>query len=307
MKSVKSILFYSLLLGMLVSLLGVHCCCGSSYKGCWDVKAYRPDTGDISSLFMVLSQRCDNVVGVLFASDGTTKLADVYGTASERGCGDEITLTMDFGEINGKRTSTVCTLEGVGKGCGRVQEKPCQEIKGNATCVFINARGQQVDDWILNIDAERADTDARCPQGPVDTDGDGVPDEKDNCPNDGNSNQSDKDKDGKGDVCDPCPEDPNDQCNVDTDKDGIPDKSDNCPDVSNPDQKDTDKDQFGDLCDNCPSIANSDQADKDGDKLGNACDNCWEIANKDQLDSDKNCPPPPYTTDPRCGDACQAQ
>lgn len=40
------------------------------------------------------------------------------------------------------------------------------------------------------------------PQGPVDTDNDGVPDDGDNCPGTCNNDQSDADNDGKGDVCD---------------------------------------------------------------------------------------------------------
>ena len=39
----------------------------------------------------------------------------------------------------------------------------------------------------------------------ADTDGDGVPDATDNCPNDANPNQEDSDHDGLGDVCDPTP------------------------------------------------------------------------------------------------------
>jgi len=60
--------------------------------------------------------------------------------------------------------------------------------------------------------------------GPVDSDGDGVPDEKDNCRLAANVDQLDDDADGAGDVCD------------------------NCVMVSNPDQKDTDGDGIGDIC-----------------------------------------------------------
>ncbi len=42
-----------------------------------------------------------------------------------------------------------------------------------------------------------------------DGDGDGIVDERDNCPSDENTNQSDLDQDGAGDVCDCAPEDPN--------------------------------------------------------------------------------------------------
>jgi len=40
---------------------------------------------------------------------------------------------------------------------------------------------------------------------PADTDGDGVPDITDNCPNDANADQADADNDGLGDVCDSTP------------------------------------------------------------------------------------------------------
>ena len=60
--------------------------------------------------------------------------------------------------------------------------------------------------------------------GCVDTDGDGVCDDVDNCPLTPNPNQEDLDGDGVGDACD------------------------NCPDVANPDQLDSDGDGIGDAC-----------------------------------------------------------
>jgi hypothetical protein len=42
-----------------------------------------------------------------------------------------------------------------------------------------------------------------------DSDGDGVPDESDNCPTIPNPDQADADKDGLGNVCDNCPNHPN--------------------------------------------------------------------------------------------------
>jgi Thrombospondin type 3 repeat len=71
-----------------------------------------------------------------------------------------------------------------------------------------------------------------------DTDGDGIPDESDNCPNDVNPEQTDTDRDGQGDACD-----------ADDDNDGIDDTSDNCAFVTNPDQRDTEGDGIGDACD----------------------------------------------------------
>jgi hypothetical protein len=71
----------------------------------------------------------------------------------------------------------------------------------------------------------------------VDTDGDGVPDSTDNCPDIHNWDQADKDGDGIGDACDP-----------DADGDGVLNEEDNCPITENPDQADADSDGFGDAC-----------------------------------------------------------
>ncbi len=135
----------------------------------------------------------------------------------------------------------------------------------------------------------------------ADTDGDGVPDSKDNCDKNKNPDQKDTDKDGKGDACD-----------TDDDGDGVLDTKDNCDTVKNADQKDTDKDGKGDACDtdddgdgvanakdNCPANANKTQADLDKDGKGDACDddndgdgvlnakdNCPLVKNADQKDTD---------------------
>ena len=84
---------------------------------------------------------------------------------------------------------------------------------------------------------------ARGLPGLGDEDGDGVPDEGDNCPGLQNPDQGDFDGDGVGDACDASPgfED-------DGDGDGVPDKVDNCPDVPNRGQEDRDGDGVGDVC-----------------------------------------------------------
>jgi hypothetical protein len=109
---------------------------------------------------------------------------------------------------------------------------------------------------------------------PVDSDGDGVPDATDNCPNASNPGQGDLDDDGIGDACD-----------NDRDGDGVVNTTDNCPNTPNVDQADLDGDGIGNVCDadrdgdgvanatdNCPNTANANQADTDGDGIGDACD-----------------------------------
>lgn len=136
-----------------------------------------------------------------------------------------------------------------------------------------------------------------------DSDGDGIQDLNDNCPNISNPDQTDTDNDGIGDACD---------SNTDSDGDGIEDGIDNCLIVPNPDQADTDGDGAGDACDtdddndgvlddtdNCTLIINIDQTDTDSDGIGDACDtdddndsildvtdNCIVVANLDQADTD---------------------
>jgi hypothetical protein len=58
----------------------------------------------------------------------------------------------------------------------------------------------------------------------LDADGDGVPDNIDNCPTVANADQADADQDGVGDACD------------------------NCPNATNPDQADSNQNGIGDVC-----------------------------------------------------------
>jgi Tol biopolymer transport system component len=159
---------------------------------------------------------------------------------------------------------------------------------------------------------------------PPDTDGDGVPDDTDNCPGVSNPDQADFDGDSLGDACD-----------SDDDNDGVVDTSDNCPLVANSNQANNDGDALGDACDpdddndgdpdstdcspfnpaihqaatevcdgldnNCNGLvdegfSNTDgdvladcvDADDDNDGVLDGVDNCPLVANPTQTDTDKD-------------------
>ncbi|MCO4760515.1 MAG: thrombospondin type 3 repeat-containing protein [Myxococcales bacterium] len=97
-----------------------------------------------------------------------------------------------------------------------------------------------------------------------DTDGDGVPDDKDKCP------KRPEDRDGFQDT-DGCPE-------IDNDADGVPDNADRCPNAKE------DKDGFKDN-DGCPDL------DNDGDGVPDAKDKCPNKAeDKDGFKDSDGCP-----------------
>lgn len=123
------------------------------------------------------------------------------------------------------------------------------------------------------------------PAAPVlDSDGDGVPDNLDKCPNtpqgvkvDKNGCPIDSDGDGVPDYLDKCPNTPKgvkvdkDGCPLDSDGDGVPDYLDKCPDTPKgaPVDKvgcplDSDGDGVPDYLDKCPDTPKGKKVDSDG-------------------------------------------
>ncbi len=158
-----------------------------------------------------------------------------------------------------------------------------------------------------------------------DTDGDGICDLIDNCPDLPNPIQRDSDGDGIGDGCDDVlgdnfasddddSDDDGDGGDGDSngegdgdnsgdgdnngdgdgsssssfgdfDGDGIVDTIDNCPTVTNAEQLNWDHDGMGDACDPCPLSAAN---DFDNDGICGELDNCLGVANASQLDFDQD-------------------
>ncbi len=130
---------------------------------------------------------------------------------------------------------------------------------------------------------------------PVDTDGDGIPDEIDDCPDIPGlvefNGCPDTDGDGIPDYLDDCPDVPGlaefSGC-PDTDGDGIPDHLDECPEVAGLAQfkgcPDTDGDGIPDHLDECPEVAGPAEnngcpwPDRDGDGVPDHLDKCPDEA-----------------------------
>ena len=187
--------------------------------------------------------------------------------------------------------------DGVGDVCERPECHAVPEICGD---------GEDNDcDGLVDegCDDRECDAHAPCPaeqvcvngmcmrEEPADADGDGVPDEIDNCPHVPNPDQGDANGDGIGDACGrpechAVPEMCGDE--EDNDCDGLVDEGcegQRCEarggcaadhvcidDVCVPDELlDVDGDGVPDAVDNCPHVPNPDQGDANGDGIGDAC------------------------------------
>ena len=149
----------------------------------------------------------------------------------------------------------------------------------------------------------------------VDSDGDGVPDDKDRCPGtvkgakvDANGCELDGDKDGVVDRLDKCPTTPPGRkvnaegCELDSDGDGVVDALDKCPGTpagakvdANGCELDSDGDGVVDRLDQCPGTpagrkvnAKGCDLDSDGDGVIDAMDQCPNTPAGDRVDG-KGC------------------
>ncbi len=93
-----------------------------------------------------------------------------------------------------------------------------------AACTFSGAGSDITVDAgrTVDVDSGRSDAVIDAPPNPIDSDGDGLPDDGDNCPDIANPSQDNEDGDAFGNLCDGCPTiDDGQVAQVDGDGDGI--------------------------------------------------------------------------------------
>jgi hypothetical protein len=204
--------------------------------------------------------------------------------------------------------------ECLGSWCGKPKE---EGGGGGGACVDGVCTGGGCSVWVAYTD------DGKTLAYTDDADGDGKPDDRDNCPFASNREQNDDDGDGVGNACDNCAGSSNfqqldsdgdgsgDACDGDRDGDGIVNLSDDCAGIPDPLQFDLDGDGQGDVCDgdddsdgvldgvdNCPRVGNPDQTlpadvnacsvDLDHDNVSDTFDNCVGLTNANQMDADSD-------------------
>ena len=231
-----------------------------------DIAIYKKDGKDLHRA--VIDAKIQNVSAVIL--DG--KL--VYGDANimTGGNTEEFDMCGVTKKIDTKATGTSMSFADIKK-ADKYQPFFCDQPNGEPTCVPMRSREADTTKQFTPAYGKASYEANAFVSDPNDIDGDGIPNDKDNCPKIFNPVriqygptvtamlQSDLDGDGIGDECDPFPfcKANDETCGTfnpkDKDGDGILNEKDNCPDVANPDQKDTDGDGIGDVCDACPNEA----------------------------------------------------
>lgn len=180
---------------------------------------------------------------------GCTHLVSITGSTAGAGGSVEQAVAL-FDECGAFSGMITCG------GLGGTPPEPIPVPPGDSILIRVYGTSNQSWNYTLEVAFEHVVLD--------DTDGDGVLDCEDNCSGP-NPSQAESDGDGVGDLCDVCPEGDD---TLDFDGDGVPDDCDVCP---GDDTLDIDGDGIPDACD----LALGDNLlDLDGDGVPDALDMC---------------------------------
>jgi outer membrane protein OmpA-like peptidoglycan-associated protein len=208
---------------------------------------------------------------------GDQMLNFIVGITPQIKLSDRVALTGDLSMVNHIRQSI--SWDGLQTTDGRGLNGKHMLVNASVGLTFYLGKNAAHADWFEGTDTDGDgiyDKDDACPDvfglaafnGCPDTDGDGVVDSKDDCPTVAGltalNGCPDADSDGIADKDDACPNEKGTKANKgcpDTDGDGVVDKDDACPTVAGPaDNKgcpwpDTDGDGVTDNVDKCPTVA----------------------------------------------------
>jgi type II secretory pathway pseudopilin PulG len=144
--------------------------------------------------------------------------------------------------------------------------------------------------WRTGSDASLSDQawTASAPDGgEIDSDGDGIANSEDNCPQNANPSQKNSDGDDYGDVCD------------------------NCPETDNPEQTNSDSDEYGDACDDCPensgqySLDQGEDCEEEGEDTGAGGEDTGDEGGEDTGGGAEETNPPEEDQVTACGDVVE--
>lgn len=245
----------------------------------------------------------------------------VVGIALHNGCPrkDDIAKKVNVKSVKGDAKTQVGTAinqpqcSETGINCSVDKDKTISAIKAAPAAIAVDSDNDTFLDAVDDCPTV-AGTVRGCP---LDTDGDGVIDDQDQCidapglaQNIGCPLDTDQDKDGVKDADDVCPSKPgtleNNGCPLDLDGDGIVDKDDTCPNKegtveNNGCPMDSDSDGIADAEDKCPTLAgtvenNGCPLDSDDDGIADTEDKC---PNKNGIADNDGCPEVEITQEDR--------
>ena len=214
------------------------------------------DHGKVGSVVEVSAQDPSSIQ----PGDSATFIVTVNRTAGESGA------------INADMSITTALPTGVSASFNPETVTLLPTESSDTTTLTLTTTGSTPDgSTIFTVKAQRTPADFHIGDGTLnvdgDTDGDGVLNSADNCPDVVNADQTDVDADGIGDACDPL---------IDSDGDGVGDDVDACPGFD--DAIDVDLDGIPDGCDGL--------IDSDGDGVGDDIDACLGFDDAIDTDSD---------------------
>ncbi len=186
--------------------------CGGSCESCSEGRNCSIDS-DCLSEFCNASNKCQPESCNDGRKNGDETDIDCGGSCPDCSIGDDCDDDSDCDSRNCDSSTKKCVEQR--DSCTNSRLDPDEtdiDCGGNCQRCSVGRKCDTDDDCVLSAECKAVSGIKKCVLRTVDSDGDGVIDGQDNCPNNANPDQADSDGDGHGDACD-----------SDSDNDGLPD------------------------------------------------------------------------------------